>query len=391
VVSREHRTNFARRTGIDFADSRGDDALTAGDEYLSLLSLARNSFVDPKSVADRVHLGTSAQFLWFCDVYPRWKKENHLVDFDDMLHRVTPSMLRGDWGALVVDEAQDLNPMQWQIIQTLIEQNDFKQVWVAGDDDQAIYAWAGADAQGMNRFGQLNQAKSEVLSQSYRVPSLVHNVAEGVLARIKQRKAKEYHPRASRGAFEIVTRLEHVKYYDVVLYRNHSIGRQVATELSVLGIPYRSRGVFSPFSSRWGNLVISYLRLINGEMLTAKKIQAIEKASTHKAAYLVQRQFPWQSVFPALPVNLRSDLSLVEARFGPLWKVKPIELTTIHQYKGKEADSVLVVDGMNERTREGFAKDPDSEYRVFYVGVTRAREKLGIFEHDNPLGIGRIR
>jgi len=391
IVSRENLANFSQRTGIEFMNSSGGDALTAGDEYLSLLSFARNTYCSPKDVAERVYLGTSAQFQWFCDIYPRWKKENHLHDFDDMLHRLVPVQLKGHWDSLVVDEAQDLNPAQWRIIRTLIEQNDFRQVWVAGDDDQAIYSWAGADPHGLDRFGEWAGSQSEILSQSHRVPSLVHSVARGVLARIKRRRPKEYHPRASRGTVKTVTSLHEASEYDVILFRNHSIGRQLATELTMLGIPFEGQRLRSPLGSKWGSLVTSYQNLVKGEMLSKKRIEAIEKASHKTASDLIQRHPPWTVAFPALPADVRSDLLLIEARFGPLYQVKPITLTTIHQYKGKEANAVLLIDGMNERTREGFAKDPDNEYRVFYVGVTRAREKLGVFEHDNPIGVGRLK
>jgi superfamily I DNA/RNA helicase len=391
VVSREYLENFSKRTGIAFADSRGEDALTAGDEYLSLLSLARNTFRQPSEVANLVHLGTASEYQWFCETYPRWKAENHLTDFDDMLHRIDRSDLKGNWGSLVVDEAQDLNPAQWRIVHRLIQANDFQNVWVAGDDDQAIYTWAGATPEKMESFGDYVGAKTEILTQSYRIPAYVHSKAERVLGRIRKRKTKTYEPRASRGVFKIEMRLDNASNYDVILYRNHSIGRQVATELSILGFPFKGRRLNSAWDSNWGQLVRTYQRLLDGDTLTGKQLKKIEKASHKDACDLVARGRSWDLVFPTLPVHVRSNLHLIEARFGPLHKVKPIELTTIHQYKGKEADSVLLVDGMNERTKEGFAKDPDSEYRVFYVGVTRARQKLGIYEHDNPLGIGRLK
>jgi DNA helicase II / ATP-dependent DNA helicase PcrA len=48
---------------------------------------------------------------------------------------------------IFIDEAQDLSPIQWKMFDVLKSKS--KDVFLAGDDDQAIFAWAGAD---VNRF-----------------------------------------------------------------------------------------------------------------------------------------------------------------------------------------------------------------------------------------------
>ena len=77
-----------------------------------------------------------------------------------------------------IDEAQDLSPIQWKMFDVLKENS--KHVILAGDDDQAIYGWAGAD---VKRFQQ-EPAKEIVLPQSYRVPKLVQHIANNILSRI---------------------------------------------------------------------------------------------------------------------------------------------------------------------------------------------------------------
>ncbi len=83
-----------------------------------------------------------------------------------------------------IDEAQDLSPIQWKMFDILNDKS--KDIFIAGDDDQAIFAWAGAD---VNRF--IDQpAIEEVLQQSERIPQAVQEVSNIILDRIQgNRKA----------------------------------------------------------------------------------------------------------------------------------------------------------------------------------------------------------
>ena len=92
-----------------------------------------------------------------------------------------------------VDEAQDLSPIQWKMF-NIIKENS-KYVILAGDDDQAIYGWAGAD---VKKFQQEISKKDIILPQSYRVPQDRTNIADKILNLIpddrrikKQWKARE--------------------------------------------------------------------------------------------------------------------------------------------------------------------------------------------------------
>ena len=66
----------------------------------------------------------------------------------DLLER-TPSLAH-----VVLDEAQDLSPLQWQMIDKMLSFPQVEEVTIAGDDDQAIYEWAGADPHGMAGFAE---------------------------------------------------------------------------------------------------------------------------------------------------------------------------------------------------------------------------------------------
>ena len=64
-------------------------------------------------------------------------------------------------------------------------------MYCAGDDDQAIYKWSGAD---VDYFISMD-GPSETLSQSHRIPKNVHHVAEKLAKRIRRRHAKKYDPK----------------------------------------------------------------------------------------------------------------------------------------------------------------------------------------------------
>jgi superfamily I DNA/RNA helicase len=94
---------------------------------------------------------------------------------------------------LIVDEAQDLSKLQWRVVHTLAEHAD--KIYAAGDDDQAIYRWAGASVE---NFMDL-QGNKKVLNQSYRVPQEAHKLANTVLNNIGIRVPKTFKPSDIKG------------------------------------------------------------------------------------------------------------------------------------------------------------------------------------------------
>ena len=84
-------------------------------------------------------------------------------------------------------------PIQWKMFD-LLKKNS-KYVILAGDDDQAIYGWAGAD---VKRF-QREPAKEIVLPQSYRVPKIrVQHIADNILSRISDERRLEKRMESTR-------------------------------------------------------------------------------------------------------------------------------------------------------------------------------------------------
>ena len=92
---------------------------------------------------------------------------------------------------LVVDEAQDLAELR--LVEKLAR--DIPTIYIAGDDDQAIYEWNGAKPERFVSFS----GESVVLDQSFRIPKKVHTLAEKISKRIKNRQEKDYEPRDKEG------------------------------------------------------------------------------------------------------------------------------------------------------------------------------------------------
>ena len=99
---------------------------------------------------------------WLGEVYQRYREiltARGLLDFDDLVLK-TEVLLRtqaeiateiaGQWDYLLVDEFQDLNKPQYAILRRLAQAH--RNLFAVGDDEQAIYAWAGADIQVINDF-----------------------------------------------------------------------------------------------------------------------------------------------------------------------------------------------------------------------------------------------
>lgn len=175
-----------------------DDVTKNHDPIVGLINLARIKKTDLRSEYNKSTIEEDWNTVNFvAKSLHGYKEANGLYDFTDMLqnfvdhgHRFCPP-----FNLCFLDEAQDLSPLQWDIAH-LIEEKCTR-MYCAGDDDQAIYRWAGAD---VDHFINLD-GPSETLSKSYRIPSSVHQIAERISKRIHRRYPKKYEPREEIGKY----------------------------------------------------------------------------------------------------------------------------------------------------------------------------------------------
>ena len=110
-----------------------------------------------------------------------------------MISKFTQKDLSPTFEVVFIDEAQDLSFLQWKMVKSIW--NKSKDVYLAGDDDQAIFRWAGAD---LNYFINL-KGNIKILDESHRVPSGdIHNLAMRLVNRIIKRRPKLWKPKTKK-------------------------------------------------------------------------------------------------------------------------------------------------------------------------------------------------
>ncbi len=110
-----------------------------------------------------------------------------------MLIEFNKRNLSPQFDVVIIDEAQDLSWLQWKMVERIAANS--KRVYIAGDDDQAIFTWAGARPD----FLMNMDGTRTVLNKSYRLPQLIHDKANQLINRIKHRVDKEWSARSEDG------------------------------------------------------------------------------------------------------------------------------------------------------------------------------------------------
>ncbi|HUQ80781.1 MAG TPA: UvrD-helicase domain-containing protein, partial [Gemmatimonadaceae bacterium] len=121
--------------------------------------------------------------------YEEFLAKRNVVDFDtlvvkaaDLLERTQAGdEIRARWHALLVDEFQDLNPVQYRVIHALARGH--RHVFAVGDDEQSIYAWAGADPRAFKSFvNDFGITRPIYLKENRRCPQHIFGLARQLIA-----------------------------------------------------------------------------------------------------------------------------------------------------------------------------------------------------------------
>ncbi len=140
---------------------------------------------------------SSGEFEWVYREYEAWLSENKKLDFDDMVKVCHDRLLydmneREKWqerfNYILIDEFQDINPLQYETVKLLCKQNN---LFVVGDDDQAIYSFRGSDPKIMKQFEIEYAAEVVRLSYNYRSGKKIVEHTAKFIGENKQRFQKE--------------------------------------------------------------------------------------------------------------------------------------------------------------------------------------------------------
>jgi DNA helicase-2/ATP-dependent DNA helicase PcrA len=410
TMSKEDWDYLGKALGLTFTASKKElwdetlnwDGITSGDKVRSLCDLARLRGVSIKeawrrSDVEGVTLPEIERFQKSLTIY---KKSRGMIDFCDMLEMSCNSKILPTYKLLIIDEAQDLSSLQWNLVERLVELAEV--AFIAGDDDQAIFQWAGADVERFISF----PGKDVVLDQSYRVPLTVSKLAEKLQKGIKGRVEKVWNPRPEIGNVK--------KHYEfdpknlgmdegewLILVRNNYQLKPLVDICIEQGYWFTCkmsaiRDQCVPAVVAWENLrkgekvLISEAKVVYDFIGTGRSLRHGAKADLKKAEgdtidlteltanYGLNTADVWYEALNKLtPVEV-TYLKSCRRNNEKLKKDPRIKLSTIHGAKGGEADNVVLFTDYSRATDANSVRFPADEHRVWYVGATRARVSLHI-------------
>jgi superfamily I DNA/RNA helicase len=378
-----------------------------GDRVLGLIALARarqlhwSEGYDPK--AFRGASMTRERYMAIAKQVEDYKASRSLVDFTDMLEYALSRTAALDIDVAIIDEAQDLSQLQWEVCNHLFA--NAARLYVAGDDDQAIYRWAGAD---VRRFQGLRYDERQVLGHSYRLPSRVWQEACGILGSIQERVPKTWGPReGDPGLVRVVPAPQYTPLNNgeewLVLGRTRFSVKQISNLLFHKGIPCTVFGR-STIVDKHVQAMKTWGSLQQQEPVTAEQVRGLydcmvegvpddfdHNSLPKNELYTYDRlrsafglrvplQTEWFAALSGIAYSQCLYYERVIENGYAIAAAPPVHLNTIHGVKGGESDNVLLLMDVTPQQMTCLlnpsATECDDEHRVFYVGATRARKSL---------------
>jgi DNA helicase II / ATP-dependent DNA helicase PcrA len=302
-----------------------------------------------------------------------------MIDFDDQLFMPVIAGAPFDkYDVIFLDESQDINGIQAEIVDRMRKTNS--RVIAVGDPHQSIYQWRGALSNSMEQIKQRFNCRSLPLSISYRCPKNIVKKAQEYVSHIQ---AFEAAPDGLVTESVASWPLKRFLPTDVILCRNtrpliemafllirnkvscRVLGRDIGQGLVKLVKKMKSFNV--------GDLT---KKLRTHRMKEAQKFTLQGKED--KIAALDDRLDTLQVFMDELGVDapVSELISAIEALFSDEQSGR-LTLSTIHKFKGGEADRVFILDPFlmpSKWARQQWQKE--GEQNLQYVAVTRAKKEL---------------
>ena len=369
---------------------------------------------------------TTARLL---QTYDEAKRARGLIDFEDVLvlmvgllaeDTAVAGAVRAQYSRFVVDEYQDVNPLQQNLLDLWLGGRE--EVCVVGDPSQTIYSFTGASPEHLMGFRRRYPHASEVrLVRDYRSTPQVVSVANAVLSRATGPKDQRLQLVAQRPDGPGVRYLEHadeaaeadavareakrlvaggLRASEIaVLFRTNAQSEAYEAALTEAGVPYVLRGgerFFERREVREAHMLLrGAARSGSGDEPAGEGARGVLSSTgwsgeAPKAGGATRER--WESL--AAIVRLADDLLVTrpEATLADLVTelderaaaqhaptVDGVTLASLHSAKGLEWDAVFLVGVVEGLLPISFAETPEAveeERRLLYVGITRAREHL---------------
>lgn len=392
-----------KMTGIHRQDQEVYE-MPEGDQMVFIESLSRLMCLSLKETWEYLNNDVDFNKLkYFEESLIKFKKAHLLYDFTDMLTRYMEQGLAPNLEVLFVDEAQDLCKLQWKIVEKLYDSSN--DTFIAGDDDQAIFRWSGAD---IDYFLDLaKRYPTKTLEHSYRLPIEIHKLSDEVVSMIKQRNEKKFTCTQNKGKVDFLNDLDDIDMGQgewLILVRNGYMIKDIVEHLRYNGYPYETN-YYSIKEDEALQAALSWEKLRSGikipliEMkcildymsnkhLGKRKLSSRNKDDTFDLAIVKMHEIIkpgieneiWHVALDRISVEDR-EYYISARRRGETLSGKPrIKVSTIHGAKGGECQNVILYTDQSLKTYNASLINYDDEVRVFYVGITRAKENLYIMQ-----------
>ena len=392
-----------------------------GDKMLGLYLLSREKkkplnqiYVDYISVFGSGDLNWDL-FTTFVKRYNEYKRDKGIFDFTDFIEICLDRELIPELDVIFIDEAQDLTPLEWLYIKEMIKRA--KMVFIAGDVDQCLYVWRGSIPDSFLSIRGLDR----VLFQSHSVPILAWKIALPLISKNIRRKKFSYLPKLEKG--ELIYRYSEwdIDYEELskektfILARNWIFLKKIAEILNQKGIAFKAKGIESLYKEIISEAIITMDSILKKEPIECKKIKTLFRFLPSKGNILrgikkkvkdidnneVITPYEYIQFFtndfldkfknitqaPSF-LNINDKIKiyytdlLMKDGINSLRQKPNIMLGTIHWSKGQEANNVVLLKGVTYKTYRSIQVFQEDERRVFYVGLTRTKNRLIILDNE---------
>lgn len=291
-----------------------------------------------------------------------------------------------------------------------------ERVYLAGDPEQAIYNWSGADPK---LFMDWFADETVVLTEGHRCAQAVTTLARAVQSKMKLRyPSDQFSPTRMIGDCR---RVSYVNWHDLIaenksifyLHRTRWLVSQSYAELMADAIPFFTlRGQRPPLQKKISRAFRACYKLLGGEFITIQllsdmcdsisakqwmergakaRIKEMEQEHPNKQVHMDDVHFmgftddffshlvreDMRAIIKGEPDEITYCQRLIHHYGLPVFETTPrLQVGTYHSVKGMEADIVVLNPEFTSMVRRGYLLNPEPEHRLMYVGVTRAREKV---------------
>lgn len=436
--------NFCNEVGLEYQlDQGGDDEemmATPDDEghlFFKILSWLKSKLKPPSDYKDcplsTEWMNGDEKFVQYASEWEDYKAKKGIWEFDDAILESVNNGDTIDTKYLFVDEVQDLYPLQQAFLDNQF--GHVRRIFLAGDDDQTIYEWAGAkpeyflDMEGNiedemeelwdDKTGYWAEEGVYILDQSWRMPNEILKLAKMSIEQVSERQEKQIKPHHEGGEFIPLHNPDSERVIELInpddtmiLFRAKYQMSNFSDNLIEAGIPFKDRfktwkqdviklrdalaALKNDQDYMTGGQASKLIKELPDGALShgVRRDSLVDKFSAQKRVAVdnvlakVRYDSPenynhlrrWCREFRTDDMNwyreraVRNNLVQHNEHLDPAG----IKLETIHGSKGREADTIILATDSTQSVMENMPPGgiTDAERRLYYVGMTRTKNRL---------------